>query len=372
MIKRIITVIIISVLFAFPCNAKENDLYDKQYKEAVGDKILEGLPNDTKEFLEQNELIPDNSDWALNITPENAFSHIFSFLKKGIKAPLVSCFSILAIIIISSLVASNEMTPSVSRVTLYATVLSAAAVICVPVFLVVTATADTLKGCTVFMTSFIPIFAVVVASCGATTTAASMSALLLGATQVVNYVSNFVVVPLMSAYLSISIASRVSPLLEKSGIAEGIKKVSFWVMALLTTVFIGILSIQTAVGSSTDTLTVKTAKFFIGSAVPVAGTALSEALTTVTASVGLLKSSVGIYGVVASVVIFLPLIAELFLWRVGLNLTSAVSDLFSTSKISALLRSVDSVLSVLLGITLLTLSMFVISLAVVITLGRAQ
>lgn len=368
MIKRIITVIIISVLFAFPCGAE--DLYEKQYNETVGDKIFEGLPDDARDFLEQNELIPDNSEWALNITPGNAFSHIFSFLKKGIKAPLVSCFSILAIIIISALVTSNEMTPSVSSVTLYATVLSAAAVICVPVFSVVTATADTLKGCTVFMTSFIPIFAVVVASGGAATTAASMSALLLGATQVVNYISNFVVIPLMSAYLSISIASRVSPLLEKSGIADGIKKVSFWVMSLLTTIFIGILSIQTAVGSSADTLTVKTAKFFIGSSVPVAGTVLSEALTTVTASVGLLKSSVGIYGVVASVVIFLPLIAEIFLWRVGLNLTSAVSDLFSTSKISALLRSVDSVLSVLLGITLLTLAMFVISLAVVITLGR--
>lgn len=369
MIKKIMTLIIISVLFAFPCNAEET-LYDKQYNQTVGDKIFEGLSPDTREYLEQNGLIPNNSEWTLNITPENAFSHIFSFLKKGVKAPLVSCFSILAIIIISSLVASNEMTPAVSSVTLYATVLSAAAVICVPVFSVVTATADTLKGCTVFMTSFIPVFAVVIASSGAATTGASMSALLLGATQVVNYIANFVVIPLMSGYLSISVASRVSPLLEKSGIAEGIKKVSFWVMSLLTTVFIGILSIQTAVGSSADTLTVKTAKFFIGSAVPVAGTALSEALTTVTASVGLLKSSVGIYGVVACVVIFLPLLSEIFLWRVGLNLTSAVSDLFSTSKISALLRSVDGVLSVLLGITLLTLAMFVISLAVVITLGR--
>ena len=235
-----------------------------------------------------------------------------------------------------------------------------------------TASANAMRGCTVFMTSFVPVFAAVVASSGAAVTAVSMSSLLLGATQVVSYISNFAVMPLMSGYLSISIAAGVSPILNKSGIADGIKKVSFWIMALLTTVFVGILSIQTAVAASAETLTVRTAKFLIGSSVPVAGTALAEALTTVTASVGLLKSSVGIYGVVACVVIFLPLLAELFMWRVVLNITSAVSDLFSVGKISLLLRSVDSVLAVLMGIILLTLAMFVISLAVVITAGKVQ
>ena len=78
------------------------------------------------------------------------------------------------------------------------------------------------------------------------------------------------------------------------------------------------------VNSAADNLSMRTAKFIIGSAVPVAGGVLSEALGTLTASVSLLKSSVGIYGVVACVVIFLPLLTELFLWRVGLNITSAV------------------------------------------------
>lgn len=371
MIKKITAVLILIFMFAFPVCAEE-DIYKQQFESGVGDKIYEGMPSETLEFLEENEMSPENHEWVFKITPQNVFTHIFSFLKEGIKAPLVACLSILAIVLVSAAVSSNEMGGSVSKVTQYATVLSSAAVICVPVFSVVTAAANAMRGSTVFMTSFVPTFAVIVASNGAAATAASMSALLLGATQVVNYISNFAVMPLMSGYLSISIASSVSPILDKSGIADGIKKMSFWIMALLTTVFVGILSIQTAVSSSADTLTVKTAKFLIGSSVPVAGTALAEALTTVTASVGLLKSSVGIYGVVACVVIFLPLLIELFLWRVGLNITSAVSDLFSVGKISALLRSVDSVISVLMGIVLLTLAMFVISLAVVITMGKVQ
>ena len=326
MIKKITAVLILIFMFAFPVCAEE-DIYKQQFESGVGDKIYEGMPSETLEFLEENELSPENHEWVFKITPQNVFTHIFSFLKEGIKAPLVACLSILAIVLVSAAVSSNEMGGSVSKVTQYATVLSSAAVICVPVFSVVTAAANAMRGSTVFMTSFVPTFAVIVASNGAAATAASMSALLLGATQVVNYISNFAVMPLMSGYLSISIASSVSPILDKSGIADGIKKMSFWIMALLT---------------------------------------------TVTASVGLLKSSVGIYGVVACVVIFLPLLIELFLWRVGLNITSAVSDLFSVGKISALLRSVDSVISVLMGIVLLTLAMFVISLAVVITMGKVQ
>lgn len=220
------------------------------------------------------------------------------------------------------------------------------------------------------MTSFIPVFAVIIATCGACVTSVSMSSLLLGASQVVSYVSNFVVVPLLGGFLSISLTTSVSPLLSRSGIADGIKKLAFWIMSLLTTVFVGILSIQTAFNTSADSLTLKTAKFIVGSSVPVAGTVLSEALTTVTASMGMIKSSVGIYGVIVCCAIFLPLLAELFIWRIVLILNSAISDLFSLQRISALLRSVDTVISVIIGIILLTGAMFVISLSLIIMLVK--
>jgi stage III sporulation protein AE len=142
-------------------------------------------------------------------------------------------------------------------------------------------------------------------------------------------------------------------------------------MGFISTLFIGILSIQTAVNSSADTLSVKTAKFIVGSTVPVAGGVLAEALTTVTASLNLLKSSVGIWGVLICALTFLPLVIELLLWRVCLWGLAFFGDTFSLSKISNLLKSVDSVLSVLVGIVLLSFAMFTISLTVVILGGKA-
>ncbi len=370
MFKRIIILIGI-IYFSLPVINVKASVYEQQHNASGSGDLQYALPDETREFMNENGLNTENEKWTDNLTVENVFTHIFSFLKSGAKAPLSATLSIIAVIIISSVITANAEGGSVSGVCLFATAVSAAALICIPVFSTINATVNAMRGCAAFMTAFIPIFAVVVASSTGISTSISMSAVLLYATQVVSYICNFVITPLMGGYLALCVTSSSSPIIENSGIANGIKKLSFWIMSLLTTIFIGILSIQTAVNTSVDTLTVKTAKFIIGSAVPVAGTALSEALTTVTASMGLLKSSIGVWGVVACIVIFLPLLLELFLWRVGFIVSSAVAELFGVSKISSLIKSIDSVVAVLIGILLLTLAMFVISLAVVITVGKA-
>lgn len=363
--RRIIIIFWLLVLFSLNVSAETDDFYKEQYDLSGSDSIGDSLPEETKDFLGKNGISAEDPDFVNSLTAENVFSHIWNFLKTGAKTPVTSGAGILAVILISAaLVSSSDSSANLSA--RYATVISAAAVIAAPVFSVIKSGIEAMQGCSVFMTAFVPVFAAVTAAAGKAATSASMSALLLGASQAVGFISNFIVLPLMGGYLAISIASGVSPVISKTGIADGIKKLAMWTMSLTSTIFIGILGIQTAVNSAADTLTLRTAKFIIGSAVPVAGTTLSEALTTVTASLGMLKAGIGVYGVIALAVIFLPLLAELLIWRVMLNLTSTVSDLFALSEISAILRSVDTVMSVLTGIILLIGAVFIISLTVVV------
>lgn len=369
MMKKVLVVAVLLLIFSVNVSAEEysaKEIYGHQFEESGAGGLFNALPPETAKFLRENGIDPENYDFTENLTAENVFSHIWNFLKSGAKTPFTAAVAVLAIILISAALSSAELGGVAAKTSLYATALSSAAVICAPALSVISAASDAMQGCAVFMTSFVPVFAVITASSGAAATAASMSALLLGASQTVNFIANFVVVPLMSGYMAISLAASVSPVVSRSGIADGIKKLGFWIMSLLTTVFIGILSIQTSVNAAADTLSVRAAKFIIGSSVPVAGTVVSEALTTVTASMGLLKSTVGVYGVIACCALFLPLLAELVIWRLSLVLTSTVSDLFEQGKISSLLRCVDTVFSVLIGLILLTCVMFIISLAVVV------
>lgn len=375
MIKRILTLIFLLFLFSFQVSAEStsaDEFYYNQYKSSGAGELEGYLPEETREYFKDNNIDPLKSGWTDSLEPKNVFTHILSFLKSGAKGPFASGSVIIAIILVSSALNGMDIKGASSVATGYAVSLTAAASVITPIFSVISAGANALKGCAAFMVAFVPVFAVIVASSGATATSASMSGLLLGACQAVNLIADFVIMPLMGGYLAISIASNVSPLVENSGLASGIKKICYWVMSLLTTVFLGILSIQTAVNASADTLSLKTAKFIIGSSVPMAGTALSEALTTVTASMGMLKTTVGIYGVIACAAVFLPILAELVLWRITFNITATISDLMSVPKISSILRSADTVLSVLIGIILLTAAMFIISLGVVLAAGGTK
>lgn len=371
MVKKVICFLVVLFVFALPVSANEDSVYLEQYGESGASDLEEALPDSVKDFLQENNLQPKNEDWVNNLSVENVFSHIIDFVKSGGKTPLAVTISLIGIILISALISNNVSSSSALSAAVFATVAATAGIICLPIFSVIQTAVNSMKACTVFMTAFIPVFAVIVASSSAALTAVSSSATLLLATQGVNYITNFVIMPLMSGFLGVSIASNISPIIHESGIANGIRKIAFWIMSLISAVFIGVLSIQTAVNSAADNLTLKTAKFIIGSAIPMAGTVLSESLSTVTSSMSLLKSSVGIYGVVSLCVIFLPLVIELFLWRVGLIVSSAVADLFSVGKISLLFKSIDSMMSLLIGIILLTLAMFIISLGIIVSVGGA-
>lgn len=370
-VRMLILFLIFATLFTISVSAAESEspeeFYAEQYKNSGAEDLENSLPDSAKDYFSEHGIDPSDYNWVNSLSAESVFKHILTFITSGAKAPLNTGAVIIAIILISAALTSAEIKSSAMTAAIYASAAASAAVIAVPVSSVINTSVNALRGIGVFMLSFIPVFAVIVAASGATVTAASMSALLLAATETVSYISSFIVLPLMGGYLTLSLSSAVSPLIKKSGITETVKKLAFWIMAFISAVFVGILGIQTAVNSSADTLVSKTAKFIIGSSIPVAGGILSEAMNTVTASMGLLKSSIGIYGALACAVTLLPLVIELLIWRAVLLISSSVSEIFSLGGIAGLLRAIDSMLSVLIGIILLVGAMFVISLAAVVT-----
>lgn len=370
--RVIISSVIFIILFCLPVSAEgtaTEDFIKEQAELSGADSLDDALPDETRRIFEEEGINATENEWISSLDIGEIFKMLWEMVKENMKAPFTCGALILAVILISG--ALNSAENGISNTTAgFAVTAATAAVITAPLLSVINSAVEVMQGVATFMTAFVPVFAVVVAASGKAATSVSMSALLLGASQGVELIANHFVIPLMCGYLSVSVASGVSPLLSRSSLPEAIKKTSFWVMSLVTTVFIGVLSIQTAVNASADSLGTRTAKFIIGSSVPVAGTVLSEALTTVTASLGMLKTTVAIYGVVACCVIFLPVLINLSLWRLTLNIMAFAADVLSATKTSQLLRSADTAISVLCGIILLTCAMFIISLTVVVSAGK--
>ena len=366
--KKIVVFILLLLVFSLPVRADE--IYDTQYDNVGADRLENSLDDETKEFFDDNDIDAKDPNWVNKITNSNVLSHIWGIITGGLKLPLKSGTLIASVIFLTASITAFSIS-SRYEMAIYAAVLVVCAFIATDIWQSVEAAVTAVKGCSSFMLSFVPIFASVLALSGHTVTAPAMGALLLGASEVVSFIASFFVLPLMGGYLALSIASGVSPLLNNAGIVESIKKISMWVMSLLGTIFVGILSIQTVVNSAADSVTIRTTKFILGTSVPVVGSVLGESISTISASMGLLRSSIGIYGVVALGFMLLPIIVELLLWRFVLMLNISLSEMFTLPKIAGILRAVDSMLSVLLGVILIVGGMFIISLTVVITAGKA-
>ena len=176
---------------------------------------------------------------------------------------------------------------------------------------------------------------------------------------------SFLLIPVSSVQLSLGISGAVSNGINTTSLNNAIKKASNWILAVSSTVLLSVLSLQTIVSIPQDNIASKTAKFIIGSTVPVVGNTVSEAISTVRGCLKLLSASSVVYGVIAIALIVLPVIIELILWRGCMLLCSTVSEMLNFEKICALLKAIDNVLAFILGITVLMSVLFVISLTVI-------
>ena len=362
--RKIIVFFCVFMLCGIHVRANEDPYYEIYEQSGVAE-LENALPDEAREQLSEYGIDPSDSEWESALSAQNVFSHIWQFVKSAGAAPLRAGIMMIGIILISAALPALSSNGKGFDAARQATALAVAVTVALPIWNTVSAATNAVRGCGAFMLSFIPVFAVTVTASGHAVTAASMSALLLGAAQAVSAVSSFSVLPMMGGYLAVSLCSGVSPL-SIGGLAESIKKTAFWILSFISTLFVGILGIQTAVNSAADSLTLRTTRFIIGTAIPVAGAALSEAAGTLSASMGLLRSSVGIYGVVALAAILLPILIELILWRMLLMLSSAVSELFGQGVATRILKACDMMLSVLIGLLLLVGAMFIISHAIVI------
>ena len=361
--KNILVIIIIIFTLSFTVKAESYQI------EGI-EEIENGLTEDAKDFFDEKGISPDSTDWLSELDSKNAFLHIINFIKSGAKSPIIAGSGTLCLILISSAIAAISSDSEISKSAINICSISIGGFLSLRIYYCISTAVYSIKACSSFMLSFIPVFAGISTVSGAAATSVATSGMLIAAAEAVSMIASFVVIPCMGAYLSLSLCSFASPLIKSNQIGESIKKIALWILSLASTLFLGILSIQTAVNSAADSLALRTSKFIIGTAVPIAGPAISEAAATVTASIGILKASAGIYGILALAIIMLPIIIELLLWRAVLMVLSIISELLESGKIMGIFKAFDSMLALLIGITIFIAALFIISLTVVMRAGK--
>ncbi len=215
-----------------------------------------------------------------------------------------------------------------------------------------------------FILVFVPIFTAVSVACGGFTSAGVYHMMMLGASELIVWLSESYLLPVLSVTAALAVTGSIFPNTSLDSIVNLLKKVVTWGISITMTLFTGFVSLKCTITGKTDGVTAKTAKMLVSGFIPIVGGAVSDAYSTVKGSFEVIGSTMGTAGIIAIVLIMLPKILEIFVYRAVMWIGSAAADIFSADSISKLLKGIDSGLAIAQSILVCYGVIFVICSAI--------
>ena len=372
-IKKILIVIFLIALILIPvCALAQEEYNEEEYNQTLEQfdlSFLEDLDEDTYKVLDELGL----TDFDYNKIIDFSFSDIADYLKEmiadGVKKPLYSCGIILLIIILSSFFQGFRESVNDSEMI---SLLSTVSALVIAVLLVsqlkysISSACAAISVCADFIFAFVPAFCIIVATSGNTVTAFSTNTLLLSLAQALNFISENIFLPLSNCFLAVGICSGIRSELNLQQLIFNLKKYLTTAISVCATAFVSILSLKTAVSARADAIGLRSMRFAINSVVPVIGGAISEGLLSIQAYSSLIKSSVGIVGIIAVLTVFVPPVLNVSFWRLFLSLCRTVSDIFNDRSVSSVLKAFEDSLLIMNVILILSMVTTIISIGILI------
>lgn len=211
--------------------------------------------------------------------------------------------------------------------------------------------AETIDGMNSFSSALLPTLAAATAASGAVGTATVQQVTTVFFVDLLMHLINGLLVPMVYLYIGALTAGAMLPGNQLAEIAEALKKVITWVLSAALIAFTLYLSIARIVSGSSDSAAVKVAKATISGVVPVVGNILSEASETVMAGAGLLKNTIGIFGMLAVLAIcaypFLQLGIQYLLYK----LAAFLAGVAGAPELCKLIDGLGGAFGLVLGMT---------------------
>ncbi len=364
----IFAVFIVLLVIPQTAYAEETDDY-QDYLNQYDFSFMEELDGDTYELLDELGLTNFDYNTLVNFTVSDFLKSIKDILKGAVQTPIEACIAIFVFIILSSFfqnLKSTMINDEMSSVFSTVSALVIAVVLAVKMKTTISLACTAISVCADFVFAFVPVFCIIVAASGNTVAAFSTNTMLLSLAQTLNYISKNIFVPLTNCFLAIGICSGLRSELNLSSLLAFLKKYITTAISMAAAFFVSVLSIKTAVASRADAIGLRSIRFAINSVVPVIGSAISEGLLSIQSYSSLIRSSVGVVGIIAVALVFMPAIIEVVLWRFFLSLSSLVSDVFGDKSVSLVIKAFADAMLIMNVILILSMVTTIISIGILI------
>ena len=216
------------------------------------------------------------------------------------------------------------------------------------------------------MLGFIPITCAVWAMGGNVGTAASAGGTLYVFLGFCEFLCAKAIIPVSSLCVAFALCRGVSPSINFSGFSSALKKCYTFLLGLIMTVLLAVLSTQTILTTASDSVAARGAKMITATVIPVVGGAVSETLRTLGASVQYIKSVVGVSAIAMIILLLLPTLISLLVTRFVYILSGSVADLLGCERESKLIGDIGGVYGLMIAAVSMASVMFILGLNIFI------
>lgn len=327
--------------------------------------------NDILKDIDIQELL--NNAIKGELDTNQLLKNIFPLLGTEIKESLKVMGSILIIVLIHSVLKSisdNLNNKSVAQITYYVQYILIATVIMTNFSSIITLTKEAVGNMISFIQLLFPLLMTLMLASGSAVSVNLVQPIILFIINLISNIFQSIIIPIILVGTALAIVSKISDRIQIDKLSKFLKSSSVWVIGILLTIFVGVLSIEGTLGSSVDGITAKTAKAAVSSFIPVVGKVLGDAVDTVIGCSAILKNAIGIVGVIVVIAICITPILKLAIITIIYHLTAALFEPIADSKIVSLISQMADTFKILLAIVCSISVMLIIGITLVINISN--
>lgn len=260
-----------------------------------------------------------------------------------------TCLSLIAIILLTSLLQS--FTEHAKKSVELASTLSISLLLVQPTNTLIQLGIQTVQELCEYGKLLLPVMTAATASQGGLTTSAALYTGTVFFNTFLSTIISKLIIPMVYAHVALCVANGAlgTDILKK--MRDFVKWLMTWSLKITIYVFTGYLGITGVIGGTADASAVKAAKLALSGFVPVVGSIVSDASETVLVSASVIKNSVGAYGLLVIIALWIKPFLQIGAQYILLRATSAISSIFGKKTTVALIHDFAGVMSILLAMT---------------------
>lgn len=329
--------------------------------------FINSIPNEVKDNLPDGITSDSTEEIAYGVKEMSGVQYLLSAFSStffdGLSDALPYTCTILGLLIIASLLRvitasffdnGGELISTVSRLCIFASVISGS-MGCIEKI------NEYFNNLFSLALSYIPLSAALYSMGGNISAAVSSSATFSVVLTVCELIVTYTAIPVFCFCMCINLCAAFGSSSSLSAVGGIVKKNYIFLLSLIMAILCVSISAQTFISAKADNFTMRGAKFVIASFIPHFGGSVSQSLGNVASSVELMRSAVGIGGVIIVLLMLLPTVVEIAVIRLLYALSASVAGMLGCDSESSMLSEISSLYGYLLSVSAICSTVFLIS-----------